>query len=192
MAYTSISDIREVAGMEDVEVWTDSAVTEAIGFAEAVIDDYCGAFFEYKSFTERVDGSNSNVLRISTLYPQTLTSVTIDGDAQVTTDWDLRPEGLIVRDTGTFPYSTPGRNVTVSGTAGQTASAPVEIALAARSIAIGYLRMTEERIPERALSVQSDYGQIMLAQPGAPWRPTEYPAVNALLNRWRARPPAMF
>lgn len=178
--------------MEDVEVWPDATVTEAITYADALIDDYCGTSFEYKSFSETVDGSNSEVLRISTLYPQTLSSVTIDGDAQVTTNWSLRPEGIIIRDTGTFPYQSPGLNVAVAGTAGRTSAAPVEIGLAARSIAIGYLRLYEERIPERALSVQSEFGQIMLAQPGAPWRPTEYPAVNALLNRWRARPPAMF
>lgn len=192
MAYTSIANIRAVSGMEDVEVWPDADLTSAITYAEALIDDYCGTSFEYKAFSETVDGSNSEVLRLSTLYPQTLTSVTIDGDAQVTTGWSLRPEGIIVRDTGTFPYSTPGLNVSVSGTAGRTSAAPSEIALAARSIAISYLRMFEERIPERALSVQSEFGQIMLAQPGAPWRPTEFPTVNALLNRWRARPPAMF
>ena len=192
MSYTTITAVREVSGMEDVEVWSDAKVTDAITFAEALIDDYCGTSFEHKGFVETLDGTGTDTLRLYTIHPQTLTAVTVDGVAQTTDDWSLRPEGLIVRDTGVFTYTSPGLNVSVSGTAGWTASAPEEVALAARSIAIGYLRQYEERIPQQALSVQSEFGQVMLAQPGAPWKPTEYPLVNSLLNRWRARPPAMF
>jgi len=40
--------------------------------------------------------------------------------------------------------------------------------------------------PERALAVQSEFGQIQLAQAGGrPDRPTAYPDVNAVLNRFR-------
>jgi len=191
LSYTTVADIRAVAGMEDVEAWGDALVTDAITYAEAVIDDYCGTSFEHKTFTETHDGNNAGRLMLDVMFPQTLVSVTVDGVAADTTGWALLPEGYIVRDDGIFTYSHPGRNVVVAGTAGVTSSAPEEIALAARGIAIAYLRQMEDRIPQQALSVQSEFGQVMLAQPGGHWRPTEFPAINTLLNRWRQRPPTI-
>jgi len=46
-------------------------------------------------------------------------------------------------------------------------------------------------IPERAISINSEMGQIVLAQPGMN-KPSDLPAVNTVLQRHRHRAPTAF
>lgn len=66
---------------------------------------------------------------------------------------------------------------------------PVSIRWAVRTIARQWLVELHSRLPDRAMSMTNEYGQINLAQAGGPWRPTSQPEVNAVLNRYRERPP---
>lgn len=66
---------------------------------------------------------------------------------------------------------------------------PVTIRWAVRTIARQWLVDHHARMPERALSLVNEYGQTNLAQAGGDWRPTSLPEVNAVLNRYRERPP---
>jgi hypothetical protein len=190
--YCTITNVRSVQGLDDVSIYPDAVVTEAITQAEELIDAYTGTSFTYKTFTVTLDGTNDSIIRVPKLFLRTLTSVTVDGAAQTTTGWALRDDGTIERAEGTFTYTRPGLNVVISGTAGVTSAAPTEIAWAARTLAIGNLLQLENRVPDRALSVQSEFGNIAVAQAGGLNRPTEYPSVNAVLNRHRHRPPACF
>lgn len=192
MSYCTITNVRSVQGLDDVSIYPDAIVTEAITQAEETIDAYTGTSFTYKAFTVTLDGTNSDAIRVPHLFLRTLTSVTVDGAAQTTTGWALHDDGYIVRGTGTFTYTHPGLNVVITGTAGATSAAPAEIAWAARTLAIGNLLQLENRVPDRALAVQSEFGNIAVAQAGGQNRPTEYPAVNAVLNRHKHRPPACF
>lgn len=190
MPYCTTADIRAVQGLDDPAAYPDAVLTSAVAQAEALIDTYTGTSFTYKSFTETLDGSGTEVVRLRTLFPRTLTAVTVDGVAQTTTGWHLYDEGLIVRPSGYFTLDY--RNVIISGTAGATSTPPAEIVWAARTIAIGFVLQLESRIPDRALSLQNEFGQVQIAQAGGLGRPTEYPAVNAALNRFRHRPPVAF
>ena len=61
----------------------------------------------------------------------------------------------------------------------------------ARTLARYHLLEQVSRIPDRAISVQSEFGQIQLAQPGMN-RPTPLPDLNVVLNRHRHRGPTAF
>ena len=69
--------------------------------------------------------------------------------------------------------------------------APPDIRWAAKTLARYHLLEQVSRIPDRAISVQSEFGQIQLAQPGMN-RPTPLPDVNVVLNRHRHRAPVAF
>jgi hypothetical protein len=193
MSYCTITNVRSVQGLDDVSIYPDAVVTAAIAQADELIDAYCGTSFSYKNFTVTLDGNNLVSIRIpSTPFIRSITSATVDGVAQTTTNWALRDEGVITRDTSYFVYTHPGLNVVISGTAGATSTPPTEIVWASRTLAIGNILQLENRVPDRALSVQSEFGNIAVAQAGGQNRPTEYPAVNAVLNRHKHRPPMSF
>jgi len=66
---------------------------------------------------------------------------------------------------------------------------PITIRWAVRTIARQWLVDHHARMPERALSLVSEFGQTNLAQAGGNWKTTSLPEVNAVLNRYRERPP---
>lgn len=198
MAYATLAELRALDGLGNTSAYPDETLSAALVYAEDLIDRYTGTSWEHKTFTLTVGGTGSDTLALvdeegrRVLFPRTLTSVTIDGDAQDTTGWALFPEGLIIRPSGTFKWTSPGLNVVVVGTAGATSTAPEDIQWAARTIARQFALELHSRLPERALQLQSDFGQVMLAQAGGLGRPTSLPDVNAVLNARRHRPPAAF
>jgi hypothetical protein len=196
VAYTTVAVMRTLDGLSNATVYPDAILQEGIDFATALIDQYCGTSFEYKAFSLTLDGTDSESLRLygpegPLMFPRTISSCTIDGVAQTTSDWVMYDHGVVVRDTGTFSYEHPGRNVVIAGTAGYSSAAPAEIAWACRTLARQYVLDLHSRIPDRALQVQSDLGNITIAQAGGPGRPTSLPDVNAVLNRYRHRAPAV-
>lgn len=189
--YASLAEVRAIDGMDDDTTFPDATVNEAIDYAEELIDRYTGTSWVYKSFSVTMSGNGRRSLQLIddegriVLNPRTLSSVTVDGDVvSDTSGWALHPDGLIVRDSGTFATSTVGRNVVVSGTAGLTQTVPKDIAWAARTLARQYALDLVSRIPDRALQIQNDFGSVTLAQAGNhPDRPTSLPEVNARLAR---------
>lgn len=196
MAYASLAEVRALDVLTGNEAtYPDAALTEGIAWAKAVIDDYCGTTFEADAFTVTVPGTGARsvVLRDAAGYVlqhiQTITSATVDGTAvSDVTGWEAYPDGLVVRDTGTFPVPTVGPNVTVSGTAGITSAVPEDIAWAARTLARQYVLELESKVPKRELTAGEGGGFGPIAHAGAHGRPTNLPDVNARLRRHRHRP----
>lgn len=197
--YTSISEVRALDNLSDATTWPDATITEAIEWAEELIDRYTGTSWVYKAFgpvTLSGKGGASILVRDDeyrpVLFLQTLTAVSIDGTALTApdwADWGLYPSGKIIRDSGNFPVDTPGRNVVISGTAGMTSVVPKDIAWCARTIAAQYAKDLVSRVPDRAMSVQNDFGTVQMAQASShPDRPTSLPEVNARLARRRQIP----
>ena len=90
-----------------------------------------------------------------------------------------------------WTYTEPGNKVVIDYEFGAAKAAPNDIRWAARVLARYHLLEQVSRIPDRAISVQSEFGQIQLAQPGMN-RPTPLPDVNVVLNRHRHRAPTAF
>lgn len=191
MTYASDTDLLASDGMDEAVV-TEPMRAAALAYADDLIDTYCGTSFTFKAFSVRLDGNGRSDINSGVLFPQTLTNVTVDGVVQTTTGWGLHPEGVIVRPSGAFTYNTVGRNVVIEGTAGITAAPSEAIKWVALTLARQHILDQVSRIPDRALSVVNEFGNIMLAQAGAPWRPTNLPDINAVLNRNRHRAPRVF
>lgn len=188
--YASLEDIRAIDKLDDLAFYPDEVVEAALAQADALIDSYTGTSWTYKPFDVVLDGTNGRSIHLPVLFPRTITAATIDGEPDDPTGWALYEEGLVVRTDGYWRFTPPGRNVTIAGTAGATETPPEEISWAARTLAANVLIQRETRVPDRALAIQSDFGQVQVAQAGGrPDRPTEFPAVNAVLNRYRHRPP---
>ena len=192
MTYASEADLLAADGMDE-SVVTPEMRTAALEYADALIDKYCGTSFTYKAFSVTLDGNGRNNINTCVLFMQTLTTVTVSGDTVAdTSGWGLHEDGLLIRDSGAFSSSVVGRNVTVAGTAGVTSTPPDGIEWSALTIARQHILDQVSRIPDRALSVANEFGNIMLAQAGGHWRPTNLPDVNAVLNRHRHRRPGAF
>lgn len=192
MTYASEADLLAADGMDE-SVVTSEMRTAALEYADALIDKYCGTSFTHKAFSVTLDGNGRSQISTRVLFIQTLDTVVVSGDTVAdTSGWGLHEDGLVIRDTGAFSSSVVGRNVTITGTAGVSATPPDGIEWSALTIARQHILDQVSRIPDRALSVANEFGNIMLAQAGGHWRPTNLPDVNAVLNRHRHRPPGAF
>lgn len=194
MPYASDADLLASDGMDE-SVVTSTMRAAALAYADDLIDTYCGTSFTHKAFSVTLDGNGKRDISIGVLFPQTLTAVSVDGVALVAddwADWGLHPEGVVVRSTGAWTTSIVGRNVVIAGTAGVTTAAGDAIKWVALTLARQHILDQVSRIPDRALSVVNEFGNIMLAQAGAPWRPTNLPDINAVLNRNRHRAPRVY
>jgi hypothetical protein len=167
----------------------------AINYATAVIDDFCGASFVQRYQRDVLNGTNSQVIRVTQLFPETLLAASIDGTALTAgeiSDTALFEDGTMMRKSGVWTYTTPGNKVIIDYEHGLAATAPEDIRWAARTLARYHLLEQVSRIPDRAISVQSEFGQIQLSQPGGLNRPTPLNDVNVILNRHRHRAPVAF
>ena len=192
MAYTTIADVRVLNRLDDETTYPDAVVTDGIAWATAVIDDATGTSWESKAHTLTLDGSNKRTIFTGVVNILGVTSCTIDGEAQTVTNWVGRPDGEVERDTGIFTYTAPGRNVTLVITAGATTTVPDDISWAARTLAGQYVLDLQSNVPDRAISVASEYGTIQYAQAGGRHGTTSLPDVNAVLKRRNHRPPMAF
>lgn len=191
--YASIAEVRATDGLDDATTFPDATITEAITWAEELIDRYTGTSWVSKSFDVTLSGNDSASIQLkddegrTILYPLTLTSVTVDGTAATgLSGWALYPNGVIVRDSGVFTSSSVGRNIVVQGTAGADTTAPADISWAARTLARQYALDLVSRVPDRALQVQNEFGTVQLSQASShPDRPTSLPEVNSRLAHRR-------
>ena len=167
---------------------------DAIDYSTAIIDDYTGTSWVQRYHREILNGTNSDTIRVSKMFPATLLSASINGTAftsQEQTDTALFDDGTMQRKSNVWTYTNPGNLVVIEYEAGVVTVAPNDLRWAARTLARYHLLEQVSRIPDRAISVQSEFGQIQLAQPGMN-RPTPLPDVNVVLNRHRHRGPTAF
>lgn len=198
MAYATREEVRAMEGMSDVVNFTDDNIDAGILFADLLIDEYTGTSWEAKPFSLTLSGSGNSRLTLTDpydgrriLFPRSITSATIDGEADTTfVSYALFPEGYVIREENSWDYTFPGMNVTISGTAGITTSAPDDIAWCSRTIARQYVIDLVSRVEDRAVMMQTELGMIRLQQPGQKY-PTGLPQVDAILNRRRQIGPSV-
>lgn len=194
--YATLADVRATEGLNDETAFPDATVEEAISYAEELIDRYTGCSWVLKAFSVTLTGNGQRAIRLvddegrPVLFPKTITAATEDGVAvSDTSGWALYPEGLVIRDDASFATSSVGRNVVIEGTAGFSTTAPEDIQWCARTLARQFAIDLVSRIPDRAMSIQNDFGTVPLAQASNhPDRPTSLPEVNARLSRRRHVP----
>ncbi len=180
--------------MHDTDAFPDADITAAIALAKEDIDRFTGTTWgdittpAYDGFTaeiERKPGCQIQLRDIENrpiVYPRTVTTATHETDgALVVTNWRLLQSGRIVDKDGTAPSGW----ITIAGTAGRLDTPDETIEWAARTLARNHLINEASRVPDRALSQETELGgTIRLAQPGMV-NPTGMPAVDARLKRYR-------
>ena len=200
MTYTTRDAVREMNRMDDVTAYPNTAIDEAIAHAKTVIDRQTGTSWgnvngaTYETFTcdiERVAGCPIDLVddeEFAILFPRTITTATHETDGAIdTTRWVLTRTGRIVdRDT-----TAPAGYITITGTAGKEDTPNTDIQWIAKTIARQHLINENSQLPERALAQPGEFGNIPLAQPGGPERPTAFPSVNARLKKYRHRGPVV-
>ena len=193
--YAAPSEIRAMDSISgETSTFPTADIVKAITWSMDVIDDYCGASFVYRYHRDVLDGTNTSDIQLTHLFPQVIISGSIDGTALTATqisNLNKYKSGVIRLKDDSWTYANPGGGIKVNYEAGVSKTPPSDIAWAARTLARYHLIEQVSRIPDRAISVQSEFGNIQLAQPGMN-KPTPLPDVNVILNRHRHRPPVAF
>lgn len=193
--YATPAEVRNMDSiLGEATTFPAADLVDAIDYSAAIIDDYTGASWvqRYHHFT--LNGTDTDTIRVPVMFPTTLLSASINGSAlsaSKISEVALFDDGTLQRKSDLWDYTTPGNLVVIEVEAGVGTVAPNDIRWAARTLARYHLLEQVSRIPDRAISVASEFGQIQLAQPGMN-RPTPLPDVNVVLNRHRHRGPTAF
>ena len=191
--YASLEELAGLDGMDEPGI-TDEILEAALVYSEETIDKYCGASFTVKPFKVTTRQSGHDGLNLDEImWPRSITFASIAGEEVEEADrqhWELFDEG-IVYGLGAV-RSGYSRSIVIEGTAGYSDAPPQPIKWAMLTLARQHVLDQVSRIPDRALSIANEFGNISLAQAGGLWRPTSLPDVNAVLNRYRQRPPGAF
>ena len=193
--YTTPIEVRNMDSISgESSTFPTADLVEAITWATTVIDEYCGASFVYRYERDVLDGTGSDHLKLSKMFPRKILAASIDGtdltSAEIS-DIALHENGVIIRGDGVWSFNDPGKKVIVEYEHGVQKTPPADIAWAAKTLARYHLIEQVSRIPDRAMSISSEFGNIQLAQPGMN-RPTPLPEINTILNRHRHRAPIAF
>jgi hypothetical protein len=195
--YTSPAEVRAMDSISgEAATFPTEDLIDAIEWSESIVEDYCGTNWVQRFQRDVLSGSNSQRLKLSRLFPAKILALSIDGTALTQAQIDkiaLYSDGNIVWEDDAFDFTEPGLKVIVDyehGAADKTGP-PNDLRWAIRTLARFHLLEQVSRIPDRALSIQSEFGQIILAQPSMD-RPTPLPDVNVVLSRHRHRAPTLF
>ena len=167
---------------------------DAIDYSAAVIDDYTGVSWVQRYHRFVLNGTDTDTIRLPVMFPTTLLTASVDGSALSSAkiaEVAMFDDGLLQRKSDLWDYTDPGNLIVIEVEAGVDTRAPNDIRWAARTLARFHLLEQVSKIPSQAISVQSEFGQIQLAQPGMN-RPSPLPDVNVILNRHRHRGPTAF
>jgi hypothetical protein len=193
--YTTPIEVRNMDSISgETSTFPTADLVEAITWSEAVIDDYCGASFVYRYERDVLDGTGTDTIKLSKMFPRKILAASIDGTdltADEISKIALHESGVIIREDDVWEFNTPGRKVVIEYEAGIDKTPPPDIAWAAKTLARYHLIEQVSRIPDRALSISSEFGNIALSQPSMT-KPTPLPDVNVILNRHRHRAPVAY
>ena len=193
--YTTPAEVRALDSLSGESATFSAAdVVEGITYATSIIDDFCGASFVQRYQRDVLNGTNNQTITVRRMFPQTLLAASIDGTALTSAeiaDVALFENGQMTRKDAIWAFTQPGNLVAIEYEHGVGSTAPSDIRWAAKTLARYHILEQRSRIPDRAISVQSEFGNIMLAQPSMA-RPTPLPDCNVVLQRHRHRAPVAF
>ena len=188
----------EVTNMDSISGETTTVPTadlvKAINWATAVIDNYCGTSFVYRYERDVLDGTDTDTIKLSKMFPRKILAASIDGTdltASEISNISLHESGVIIREEDIWEFTPAGKKVIIEYEAGVDKTPPPDITWAARTLARYHLIEQVSRIPDRALSISSEFGNIALSQPSMT-KPTPLPDVNVILNRHKHRAPVAY
>lgn len=188
MAYVTTEEIADLPFVDaDPNYVNDTVIDEAIEYATALVNDYCGTTFESTAFSLTLDGTGTHELNTGLPHLLTVTACTVGDVSQTVSGWTVYGYGLVISDTNSFARGNYGQNIVITGTAGH-ATIPNDMKMAVKLIAGDYInRLWNGSASDRTLSVSNEFGTTQFAVTGSKY-PTGMPQVDAILNRYRVSP----
>jgi hypothetical protein len=190
--YTSPYQVRQMDSIEgETSTFPLTDIIQATEWAETVVEDYIGTSFVYRYQRDVLDGTNDQAIRLTKMFPRKILSASIDGTALTSAEINkiaLYESGIIAREDSVWNYTVPGKKVIIEYEYGETKQPPQDIVWVIKTLTRFHLLEAYSRIPERATSIQNEFGTVILSQPSM-GRPTPLPELNVVINRHRHRPP---
>lgn len=191
-----LADIRvENPNLADVTRFTTAELVAARSWFEDLAEDFCRTAFVPKYRRDILSGEGAAALLLTRIRPIRLLAAAVDGTAVTAptlATWTVQPEGTVtLPESGTFTSFPAGEsNVVVAYEHGYP-TVPWDVRRAALT-AIRWRLLTDDsnQIPDRAMSMTNEFGNISFAQPGM-HRAVGLPEVDAVLNRYCDRHPAV-
>lgn len=190
MPYFTTAELRALPDMSDTSRFPDARLVAAHDWIASIIERECGTSFITETVTETVNGSGREALFLSRPYVRTVTSVAVDDVALTAPEVAdlLIQHGALYFGTGGYWSAAARGNVTVTYTAGYSATPPADLKEAALRAARNWLLTSHawSGVDTRATSLTNEYGNVNLAVAG-PDRPTGLPDVDATIMAWAQR-----
>jgi hypothetical protein len=164
--------------------YPDGTIAEARDRITGMFAQHCGVSFIPRYARLELPGTGTRSLTVQHRRISTVLAATINGTAQTASNiepvWNDR---VLWHKTGVWSAATSSnpRNVTVSYEHGYQ-QVPSDIRRAALLLLLR--EVVPSDIPDRALSLTNEFGNMRLAVPGVDY-PTGIPQVDEILNRYR-------
>lgn len=186
----SITELRDERGLDNTTSVPLSLIRRVRDKWAQQIEDACGVAFSPRYERDVLRGDGTSILALSKIRPLSLIAVTVDGTSVSTSNFTLHDEGLIEYEGTAFPTSSTGPNVTVTYEHGFP-SCPEDVRHEMlKACRQEVLRYTKD-LPTDAISQAFPDGPtIRYSTPGVD-RPTGILSFDAVLNRYKFRPPAV-
>jgi hypothetical protein len=98
--YAPVNDIAAMKGLSGFSV---AALEEARQWFEDLAESFCARAFVPRFAIDKLDGDDTDTIRLTHIEPRTILSAKVGGVAQTgTATWALYPTGTVIRDTGSF------------------------------------------------------------------------------------------
>jgi len=110
--YVPVADIRAMGGLSSTTDFPTAKLEDARHWFEDMAESYCGRSFVPRFAIDKLDGDDTDTIRLDRIEPRTILSAKVGGVTQTTTAWALYPTGRVVRDTGSFTGGD--RNVVIT------------------------------------------------------------------------------
>lgn len=180
-----LAEIRGQTNLNNPTAYPNVVLDDARAWFVDLVVDYCGFSPIPRYAYETVSGTGRSVVQLTNRpYIRTLRSVSIDGTAESDlTRWAL-DEGILDRRLAGGTFNVGIRNVAVGYEHGLDSPQADLRRAALTAIRFRVLTDTNNQIPDRALSMTNEYGNIQMAQPGESY-PVGIPEVDAILTRRR-------
>lgn len=196
--YFTPAELRDAYPDITVMVYPDTAVDRARRWVEAAVDRTCETSFVYRTatwsglITHLHHERRIEELSLPEPYLRTVTAVTIDGTvltaAQMAAIQVDSIDRILTRtDGGSWLGSTGNAtSVEVTYTAGALVAPPEDLKQACVDVARYRLLQPSGQVPDRALSMTNEFGNIQLAVAGVD-RPTGLPEADAVILGYARR-----
>lgn len=183
--YFTLTEFRGLPDMGSQQAYPDARIEAAEDYIVGTLEREVNTAFVERTRVETHDGGCYSIL-LDHAYVQSITSVTVDGTALTVSELQA-PAGLLQRIVADTPqwFDNGHQNVVVTYVYGYSSTPPLDIKEAVMQGVRSYLlsKKTSGGTDDRRTQLSTEGGTMSLVIAGED-RPTGYPELDAVINRW--------